>query len=274
MSQARKKESNRSDKYATTANPETIRRWVEDQGGHPARVKNTGGKNDPGLLRIDFPGFSGEGTLEPISWEEFLRKFEESKLALIFDQTGKTRFNKIISRRYVEKDGGSHLRDVSRQQGNQANKQDRPMSIFDKLQQDHREVQQLFRKVMTNQSNNENREELFEQIRINLTAHADAEEVIFYPILMEESEEDAFVATVEHNLVRVLLEDLERTIANIDSPLWKAKCRVVSEMVDHHIEEEESELFKLARKALSKEDALDLGVIFTEEEEEEKESIR
>jgi len=42
---------------------ETIRRWVEERGGWPARVKGTGNDDDPGLLRIDFPGFSGEKSL-------------------------------------------------------------------------------------------------------------------------------------------------------------------------------------------------------------------
>jgi hypothetical protein len=62
----------RSTKSAvTTTDHETIRRWVEERGGRPARVKGTAKGDDPGLLRIDYPGFSGEETLEPISWEEW-----------------------------------------------------------------------------------------------------------------------------------------------------------------------------------------------------------
>lgn len=87
----------------TTTDHDFIRRWVEERGGKPARVKTTGGKDDPGILRIDFPGYSGGDTLEEIEWEEFFEKFEESKLAFLHrDITGDDgkpdRFNKFVSR--------------------------------------------------------------------------------------------------------------------------------------------------------------------------------
>jgi hypothetical protein len=82
----------------TTTDHETIRRWVEERGGHPARVKGTGGNGDPGLLRIDFPGYSGEDTLEPISWEEFFEGFERNNLAFLYEADKNSRFNKLIDR--------------------------------------------------------------------------------------------------------------------------------------------------------------------------------
>ena len=75
---------------------EKIRSWAEEHGGHPACVKSTGDENDPGILRINFPGYSGEDTLEEISWEEFFEKFESSGLALLVRD--KDRFNKLVSR--------------------------------------------------------------------------------------------------------------------------------------------------------------------------------
>jgi hypothetical protein len=90
----------------TTTNHDEIRRWAEERGGKPSHVKGTGGKNDPGILRIDFPGYSGEGKLEPISWEEFFEKFDEQELALTYqDVTAdgtKSNFNKLISRHTAE----------------------------------------------------------------------------------------------------------------------------------------------------------------------------
>src|SRR4051794_11073762 len=65
----------------TTTDHEQIRSWVEERGGWPAAVKATERRGDPGILRIDFPGFSGEGRLERIDWDEFFRKFDESGLA-------------------------------------------------------------------------------------------------------------------------------------------------------------------------------------------------
>jgi hypothetical protein len=87
----------------TTTDHETIRSWVEERGGTPARVKNTErGSGDAGLLRIDFPGYSGEGKLEAIEWDEFFDKFEESQLAFVYQDKTEggeaSYFNKLISR--------------------------------------------------------------------------------------------------------------------------------------------------------------------------------
>ena len=85
-----------------TAQPTTdhdeIRRWVEERGGHPARVKRTGRKNDPGILRIDFPGFSGEDTLEEIEWDEFFEWFERNNLAMLLSSERGNRFSKLVER--------------------------------------------------------------------------------------------------------------------------------------------------------------------------------
>jgi hypothetical protein len=86
----------------TTTNPEEIRAWAEKRGGRPACVKGTGGKADTGLLRIDFPGYGDDEKLQPIEWDEFFEKFEEQKLAMVYqDQTsdGETsRFSKLVKR--------------------------------------------------------------------------------------------------------------------------------------------------------------------------------
>jgi hypothetical protein len=83
-----------------TTKHEEIRSWVEERGGRPARVKGTG------VLVIDYPGYSGEETLEPISWEEFFEEFEENNLAFLYqDETAdgkKSRFSKLISRETAE----------------------------------------------------------------------------------------------------------------------------------------------------------------------------
>jgi hypothetical protein len=92
----------------TTTDHEAIRKWAEARGGKPAHVKRTGSKNDVGLLRIDFPGYSGEGSLEEISWDEFFKKFDENNLALVYQENTaggeKSNFNKLVSRDSVEED--------------------------------------------------------------------------------------------------------------------------------------------------------------------------
>ncbi|MEA2395788.1 MAG: hypothetical protein QOJ82_3679 [Solirubrobacteraceae bacterium] len=84
----------------TTTDHEEIRRWVEERGGRPATVKGTGGGDEPGVLRIDF-GDEDE-SLEPISWEEWFRKFDEEGLAFLYQDRlasgEESRFFKLVQR--------------------------------------------------------------------------------------------------------------------------------------------------------------------------------
>ena len=80
----------------TTTDHDEIRRWVEDRGGRPARVKETGGGADPGILRIDFRD-PDEG-LEEISWEEWFEAFDDNRLAFLYQDEGDSRFNKLVAR--------------------------------------------------------------------------------------------------------------------------------------------------------------------------------
>ena len=93
--------SKRSESLKTTDHS-TIRKWVEERGGVPSAVKNTKGGDDPGLLRINFPDRGAEDSLEDISWDEFFEKFEEKKLAFLYqEETAKgevSRFSKFVSR--------------------------------------------------------------------------------------------------------------------------------------------------------------------------------
>ena len=86
----------------TTTDHETIRRWAEERGGWPADVEATAREGDTGIIRIDFPGFSGEGSLRRISWDDWFRKFDASGLAFVYeDQTAggeRSNFNKLVSR--------------------------------------------------------------------------------------------------------------------------------------------------------------------------------
>jgi hypothetical protein len=85
-----------------TTDHEVIRRWVEEREGQPAAVRSTASSEDPGLLRIDFPGGAGTDRLEPISWEQFFEKFDENQLAFLYQEklkSGETsRFFKFVRR--------------------------------------------------------------------------------------------------------------------------------------------------------------------------------
>ena len=87
----------------TTTDHEIIRQWAEQRGGKPSTVSGTGGKEDAGILRIDFPDRNEPDDLEEITWEEFFDKFEESNLAFLYQEKtaeGKiSRFAKFVNRR-------------------------------------------------------------------------------------------------------------------------------------------------------------------------------
>ena len=90
----------------TTIDHDVIRHWVEERGGSPDAVEATGSGNDIGIIRIDFPGYSGEGSLIGIEWDEFFDKFEASNLAFLYQERTKdgalSNFNKFISRDSAE----------------------------------------------------------------------------------------------------------------------------------------------------------------------------
>ncbi len=85
-----------------TTDHDEIRRWVQERGGRPARVKGTGGGDDPGILRIDLPGGAGEESLEPMEWDAWFEKFDEQGLAAILQERKAdgepSTFIKLVSR--------------------------------------------------------------------------------------------------------------------------------------------------------------------------------
>src|ERR1041384_107767 len=90
-----------------TTDHQLIKKWAEDRGGKPAAVKGTGTGDDPGILRIDFPGYTGEETLQQISWEQFFDKFEKERLAFLYQEETEggdvSRFSKLINNEKAEK---------------------------------------------------------------------------------------------------------------------------------------------------------------------------
>jgi hypothetical protein len=89
-----------------TFDHEEIRRWAEQRHASPACIRGTGGEHDIGMIRLDFPGYSGEKSLEQITWDEWFEKFDERNLALLYQETTasgeKSNFNKIVSRETAE----------------------------------------------------------------------------------------------------------------------------------------------------------------------------
>ena len=134
------------------------------------------------------------------------------------------------------------------------------MDAFKLLKSDHEKVAGILEKLEgTTERALKTREELFTQLKTELDIHAGIEEKIFYPVLekAEESRDITLEAFEEHRLVKQLLGELEAEVK--DDEKWTAKFTVLKEQIEHHVEEEEGEMFKKARRVLSKEEIEELG---------------
>ncbi len=86
----------------TTTDLKVIQKWAEEREGKPSRVKSTADGDGGGVLRIDFPGYSGKDSLEEISWEDWYETFKDRKLEFLYQEHtagGKeSRFFKLINK--------------------------------------------------------------------------------------------------------------------------------------------------------------------------------
>lgn len=134
------------------------------------------------------------------------------------------------------------------------------MDAIELLKQDHEKVAGIFEKLEpTTENAVKTREELFAKLKTELDIHARIEEQIFYPAIKqaEETHDITLEAYEEHRVIKRLLAELEAM--PVTDERWGAKLKVLQENVEHHVEEEEGEMFKGARKVLSQEQIEELG---------------
>ena len=120
------------------------------------------------------------------------------------------------------------------------------------LSADHAEVKQMFetyRQLVDENADDEQRGELARKICSMLTVHAEIEEEIFYPAMRDNVDDELTVdeAEVEHASAKELIEQLEGM--DPGDALYDAKVIVLGEYVDHHVQEEENEMFPQAEKS-------------------------
>jgi hemerythrin superfamily protein len=145
---------------------------------------------------------------------------------------------------------------------------DNPTNAIELLKSDHDEVEKLFDQYedAREESNAELKGQIVAMLCKALTVHAQIEEELFYPAVHKDIDDVSDLvdeATVEHHMVRMLVEELES--AAPDDLLYDAKVKVLSEYVKHHVREEEGELFPLARRSEIDLDALGLQLMARKE---------
>jgi hypothetical protein len=144
------------------------------------------------------------------------------------------------------------------------------MDILKLLKEDHKEVSDLLDQMSeTTERAAKKRGDLFEQMKSALLAHAHAEQELFYKPLLEEGDDpDTMLeAEVEHQVVERLLADVEQTDPTDEK--WLAKVTVLKELIEHHVKEEESEIFKTARKTFDKAQLDEMGGRFETRKQQE-----
>ncbi len=134
------------------------------------------------------------------------------------------------------------------------------MKLFELLKKDHESVRKLFAKLENKDENQaEERDEIFQTLNQELSIHAMAEEKFFYSALKEKdgAEENTLEALEEHKVVKKLLKELDANEKG--SKEWAAKLKVLQENVEHHVEEEEGELFEKAEEVMDDEEMERIG---------------
>jgi hypothetical protein len=149
------------------------------------------------------------------------------------------------------------------------------MNAFQLLKEDHQKVSGIFQQLEpTTERAEKTRTELFARLKEELDIHARVEETIFYPAIKQEAETREIVLEgfEEHHVVKLLLKELESL--PVDTEQWTAKLKVLQENVEHHVEEEEGEMFQKARQVLSEDDINRLGAQMEEEKKRLKEQSK
>ena len=148
------------------------------------------------------------------------------------------------------------------------------MNAFQLLKEDHKKVKGIFQQLEpTTERASKTRTELFTKLKQELDIHAHVEETIFYPVIKKEHEtrEITLEGFEEHHVIKILLKELEGL--PVESEQWTAKLKVLQENVEHHVEEEEGEMFQKARQVLSEEQINDLGARMEEEKQRQQQKM-
>lgn len=150
------------------------------------------------------------------------------------------------------------------------------MNVIELLKNDHEKVSKLFTsyEAAKKPESESDKEAIVARLCEELSAHAQAEEELFYPAVEDGSENDEKAQDMvkegqeEHRLVKTLVAELQEMSASDEQ--YDAKVKVLKDLVDHHVEEEEGQMMPKAKKLLSSEELQELGAQVESRKEELK----
>ena len=134
------------------------------------------------------------------------------------------------------------------------------MDALQLLKGDHYKVKRMLDELdATTERAEKTRTEMFERLKHDLTIHETIEEEILYPALEQfaKTKDITLEAFEEHHVVDLIVAELDAT--PVTDETWAAKLTVMKENLEHHIEEEEDEMFKQARQVMDRNELAELG---------------
>ena len=139
------------------------------------------------------------------------------------------------------------------------------MNAIELLKEDHKRVDKLFQQVKANEDGDN--VDVFKQIKAELDVHAHIEETIFYPYLQENGDEELQKLTLEgieeHRQAKMFLRELDNLVA--DSEKFAPKLKVLMEDIEHHVQEEEGQMFKMVESQFDETVLTELGAALEKE---------
>ncbi|HEV8489536.1 MAG TPA: hemerythrin domain-containing protein [Candidatus Limnocylindrales bacterium] len=130
------------------------------------------------------------------------------------------------------------------------------MDALELLAEDHARAKRVMQELRRTEGP-DTRQTLFVRLERDLDAHEAIEQEIFYPALQPRESEIVLEGIEEHHVVDMLMGELDAL--PFDHEAWGARCRVMIGNIEHHMQEEEVEMFPRARKALGRRELADLG---------------
>jgi len=143
------------------------------------------------------------------------------------------------------------------------------MNIYERIRKDHEKHRDLLNKLAETSGDTEERKSLFNELLTDVKSHANAEEQSFYSLLMNDNDgqEKARHSVSEHKEANDLFDELEEM--DMSNPHWLQKFKELKDELEHHMEEEENEVFTMARKVISDTRAKELTAKFNERKAQE-----
>lgn len=147
------------------------------------------------------------------------------------------------------------------------------MNIFDELKQDHKTQRSLANDLLKTEGESTERKSVWKKLKIELQAHEAAEERNFYNPMIEhdKSQEQARHSIAEHHEIDELIKKLDET--DMSSSAWLAHFKNLRELVFHHLDEEEKEIFTVAGRVFSASKKEELGAEYRKMIEKDKKEM-